>query len=211
VLLVVAAGLAVWGDATDRGSFWINMLASAVILLLTFAVGSVAVPYYRASRRSAARRAALTTQHVLLTRPAAALADELDRRYDLDRYVLYPIPPQGEPVLHDDVIYYGEQPLLVDEDRSDDPAERLLRQAKHAARRWRTFHELEFTGASPGSYWLAEALVHLRRCPVVESFPLLEAVDPARLDRIRDLASPQPARTRTPTTRLDSNGDSKAV
>jgi hypothetical protein len=62
----------------------------------------VAVPAYRARRRSAARRAALTTQHLLLVRLAAHLADEINTRYDLDRFVLYAIPPQGGPVTYSD-------------------------------------------------------------------------------------------------------------
>lgn len=177
------------GGSSNRTSFWVNVLAWVVTLLITLAVGSVAVPAYRARRRSGERRAALAGQHLLLSGLADRLAEQLNQRYDLDRYVLYPVPPQGGPVENNDVTYYREQSLLVDEDRRDNPVQRLLHQARQAERRTRTFGALKFYGVTPESYWLAEALVHLDRCPIRETFPLLEALDASRLDRLRDLAS----------------------
>jgi hypothetical protein len=190
VLLAAAAPLVVWaGGASNRESFWVNVLAWVVTLLVTLAVGSVAVPAYRARRRSGELRAALTAQHVLLSRVAGRLAEQLNARYDLDRFVLYPVPPGGGPAEMADVTYYRRQAFLMDEGCGDDPVDRLLHQAQQAQRRSQTFQALRFAGAAPGSYWLSEALVHLSRCPVHESFPLLEALDAARLDRVRDLAS----------------------
>lgn len=123
VLLAAVAPLMLWaGGRSNRESFWVNVLAWAVTLLITLAVGSVAVPAYRARRRSAERRAALAAQHLLLSRLASHLAEQFNERYDLDRYVLYPVPPQGGPVALDDVVYYRGQSLLADEDRRDNPA-----------------------------------------------------------------------------------------
>lgn len=179
--------LAIVGVSLDFESFGVELLAWGATLFLTLAVGSVAVPWYRARRRDLDRRAALAAQYRLLTKLGMQLADELSERYSLDRYVVYPFPPDG-PTSRDDFGYYYKQHHLRDK-IFDDQVERLVHQSRQAKRRTRSFDALKNYGANRSSYWLAEAVLHLRRCPVRDSFPFLMSLDSSRLDRIRELAA----------------------